>query len=144
MKKLTVMIAAILAFAAFGFTPKYGLDRYEVFLNQELIAKIWVNQPDKERVLQLGKAKPADHLRVKYIHCNNNGAGTGRSISLQDQNGNVLKTWTFANPSGSYAGMPIVVSELQKMEQSHPGDKLVLYYHSKELLKAELLARLNF
>ncbi|MDQ3292800.1 MAG: hypothetical protein M3Q05_16065, partial [Bacteroidota bacterium] len=79
-----------LGFTSFSFTTKFGLDSYSIYLNDKLILKQWVNQPLNLRVLQLSTAKETDQLRIHYNHCTiKNGAGTSRSIALQDEKGNV-------------------------------------------------------
>ena len=57
-----------LSFTASGFASKFGLDGYEIYLNNKLILKQYVNQPLNLRVLQLTKANEGDELRIKYNH----------------------------------------------------------------------------
>ena len=130
-----------LNFAAFGFTNKFGLDGYEIYLNNKLILKQYVNQPVNLRVLQLTKANESDELRIKYIHCQRTGPGTGRSITLKDEKGNTLKKWDFADASDF--NMTVPVKELQQLEKKNIHHELSLYYTSRERPNGEMLAMLR-
>lgn len=134
-----------LCFALYSFTSKLGLDSYEIYLNNKLILKQTVNQPLSLRMLQLGAAKESDQLRIRYIHCMKEGAGTGRSISLKDEKGTTLKKWVFADTAGSDLTMPIAVKDLLQLEKNYSKHDLSLHYSAHELPKGETLAflRLN-
>jgi hypothetical protein len=133
-----------LCFSAFGFTNNLGLDSYEVYLNDKLIAKHSVNQPLNLRTLQLAKANDNDLLRINYTHCSNKGYGTDRSILIRNEKGNTLKKWAFADARGSNLTMTISVKELLQVEKANAGQELSLYYTANELPKGEMLAFLHF
>lgn len=139
--QLCMLVA--LGFTAFGFTANLGLDSYEIYLNNKLILKQHVNQPLSLRKLQLEKANANDQLRINYTHCHGNGIGTGRSIAVKDEHGNILKKWDFADGSGADASMIIAVTELSRLEREHAGQDLSLQYASRELPKGEVLAFLQ-
>jgi hypothetical protein len=139
--QLCVLVA--LSFTAFGFTANLGLDSYEIYLNNRLILKQYVNQPLSLRKLQLEKAEANDKLRINYTHCHGNGIGTGRSIAVKDERGNTLRKWDFADGDGTNVGMTIAVTELTQLERKHAHQDLSLHYASKELPKGELLAFLR-
>lgn len=132
-----------LCFTTFGFTTKFGLDSYEIYLNNKLILKQSVNEPLSLRVLQLDKANVNDQLRINYIHCTLKGAGTNRNIVLKDEQGKKLKDWSFANATGSDLTMVISVKELLSLIKNNPNHELSLHYTSKELTKAQMLASLT-
>lgn len=132
-----------LFFTIYSFTTKFGLDSYEIYLNNKLILKQTVNQPLSLRVLQLGKAKENDQLHINYIHCMKKGAGTDRSIVLKDEKGNTLKKWVFANTTGSDLTMPIAVKELLQLEKKYANRDLSFHYTARELPKGEMLAFLR-
>lgn len=133
-----------LSLTAFSFTTKFGLDGYEIYLNNKLILKQYVNQPVSLRVLQLDKASESDMLGIKYTHCTNKGPGTGRSIVLKDEQGNTLKKWAFADATGSDFNMTIAVKELLQLEKKNTRHELSLHYTARELPKDETLAMLRF
>lgn len=131
-------------FFAFSFTSKFGLDSYEISLNNEVILKHHVNQPLNLRVLQLSKAKENDQLGIKYTHCTiKNGAGTSRTISVKDEKSNVLKKWVFEDAKGSEFKMFIAVRELLKLEKDYKGQELSLYYSARELPNGEMLSMIR-
>ena len=133
-----------LSFTAFGFTNKFGLDGYEIYLNSKLILKQYVNQPLNLRVLPLDKANESDQLHIKYIHCKKNDPGTSRSITLRDEQGNMLKKWTFADAAGSDFNMTIPVKELLLLKKTNAQHELSIYYAAHELPKGEMLAQIRF
>jgi len=136
---IKVFTLITLSLTAFGFTTKFGLDGYEIYLNNKLILKQYVNQPVSLRVLQLDKANEGDELHVRYTHCSNKGPGTGRSIVLKDEQGNTLKKWAFAYAIGSDFNMTIAVKELLQIEKKNTLHELSLYYTARELPKGEML-----
>ncbi|HWV65229.1 hypothetical protein [Chitinophaga sp.] len=134
---ITMCMLVALCFTAFSFTPKVGLDSYEIYLNNKLILKQSVNQPLNLRVLQLGQASAGDQLHIIYKHCALEGAGTNRNIILKDEKGNTLKKWSFANATGTDLSMVIPVKELLQLEKMNAAHQLSLHYTARELYKAE-------
>lgn len=135
---ITMCMLVALCFTAFSFTPKVGLDSYEIYLNNKLILKQSVNQPLNLRVLQLSQASSGDQLHIIYKHCSlTGGAGTNRSITLKDEKGNTLKKWSFANATGTDLSMVIPVKELLQLEKMNTAHQLSLHYAARELYKAE-------
>ncbi len=125
-----------LGFTTVSFTPKFGLDSYSIYLNDQLILKQMVNQPLNLRVLPLRSAQETDQLRIHYNHCTiKNGAGTSRSVALQDEKGKILKKWEFADATGSNLTMTIAIKELLQLEKTHANQKLSLVYTARELPK---------
>lgn len=142
---LILMMLVTLSFGAFSFSAKYGLDSYAIYLNDKLLLKQYVNQPLNLRVLPLHSAQETDQLRISYNHCTiKNGAGTSRSVSLQDEEGQVLKKWVFADATGSDLNMVIAVKELRQLEKTHAHQALRLVYSARELPKGEMLSMLRF
>lgn len=134
-----------LSFTAFSFNTHFGLDSYSIYLNDKLILKQWVNQPLNLRVLPLSTAKETDQLRITYNHCTiKNGAGTSRSVTLQDDKGKILKKWEFADATNSNLNMTIAVKELLKLEKAYASQELRLVYTARELPKGEMLSMIRF
>lgn len=133
-----------LSFTGFSFNPKFGLDSFSIYLNDKLILKQTVNQPVSLRVLPLNTARETDMLRINYTHCTiKNGAGTSRTLTLQDEKGNILKKWVFADARGADLNMVIPVKELVKFESSHGSKKLSLHYTARELPNSEMLSMIQ-
>lgn len=137
---IKVFTLITLCFTAFSFTTKFGLDSYEIYLNNTLIMKQTVDKPLSLRTLQLDKAKESDQLGIKYTHCTNKGVGTDRSIVLKNEKGNKLRKWVFANATGSDFKMTIAVKELLQLQKTHGDSELTLVYVARELPKGEVLA----
>ena len=138
-----ILIMLALGLSATAYTPKLGLDSYEIYLNDKLIMKQFVNHPLNLRTLRLENASPQDELWVKYTHCTNKGAGSDRSIVLSDDKGHQLTEWKFANSGAGNKPMKVSVGELLRMEKEHKDHQISLYYKSNELPKGELLAHLR-
>jgi hypothetical protein len=133
---LKLLALVVLCIAIFSFTANRGLDSYEIYLNNKLILKQAVNAPLVLRKLQLDKANENDLLRIVYVHCTNKGVGTGRSISIRDEKGDVLKKWTFKDED---KGMEISVKDLLQVEKQHKGSDLSLHYVAQELHEGDML-----
>ena len=139
-----MLLLLFLGLSTTAFSPKLGLDSYEIYLNDKLILKQYVNQPLNLRTLQLDKASPEDLLWVKYNHCTiKNGSGSDRIIVLKDDKGHELKEWQFANNGAENKPMKVSVAELRQLEKEHANHQISMYYKSKELGDAELLAYLK-
>ncbi|RYU91897.1 hypothetical protein EWM62_00180 [Mucilaginibacter terrigena] len=133
-----------LSFTTSGFTNRFGLDSYEIYLNNRLLMKQYVNQPLNLRVLQLEKTQQNDKLQIAYTHCINKGTGTGRAVALKDENGNTLHKWSFTNAAGSGPKMTIAVKDLLQLQKKNPGHELSLYYTAHELPKGEMISMIRF
>jgi len=126
----------VLCLSMFSFTAERGLDRYEIYLNNKLILKQAVNSPLNLRKLQLSNSQSDDRLRIFYTHCTNKGVGTGRSIAIEDEKGNVLKKWTFKDDD---KGMEIPVKELLQVEKKNADRELSLHYVAQELHEGDMM-----
>lgn len=131
-----LLTLVILCITMFSFTAERGLDRYEIYLNNKLILKQAVNAPLDVRKLQLNDANANDRLRIFYTHCTNKGVGTGRSIAIEDEKGNVLKKWTFKDDD---KGMEIPVKELLQVEKKKTNSGLSLHYVAHELYEGDMM-----
>jgi hypothetical protein len=140
MKKLLVCAFLVVALGSLSFTTRFGLDGYEIFLNNKSVLKQYINQPLNLRVLNLDKAKETDQLRIVYKHCRlDNGTGTGRGIALKDEAGTILHQWSFTDAGQ----MTILVKDLRQAEKRSGKNKLSLYYTARELEKGEMLAMVS-
>lgn len=142
--KNTFLLTLLFSLFLMAFSPKLGLDSYEIYLNDKLVLKQYVNQPLNLRTLQLGKANPQDQLWIKYTHCNKEGAGGNRTIVLKDEKGHQLTQWKFANTGSDNQPMKVSVADLLRLEKEHTGHQISLHYQSNELQNSELLAFLKY
>ncbi len=143
-KFLMLLMFVSLSTATFSFTNRFGLDTYKIYLNNKLVLDKAVNQPLSTRVLQLGKQSKAEELRISYTHCMTKTGGTGRSISLIDGKGNLLKKWNFKNATSANLNMVIPTKEVLTFEKGHPNQMLSLYYTANEISKSEMLTTISF
>ncbi|MFT3705301.1 MAG: hypothetical protein QM802_23235 [Agriterribacter sp.] len=133
-----------IGFIALSFTTKFGLDSFEIYLNDKVVLKQYINQPLSLRTLQLSEVNKNDQLRIVYRHCTNKGSGTDRIIVLKNEKGQELKKWDFKDANGSDVSMTIAVKELLSLESANSQHQLSLYYSARELQKSEMLSALNF
>lgn len=128
-----------------AFTAKAGLDSYEIYLNNKLILKQYVNQPLKLESLGLDQSNSNDRLVIYYSQCNApDKIGRGRSISIKDAKGNTIKKWDFGNERKNETGMVIAVKELLALEKKMPLSELSLYYSAEGRPMGQLLANFHF
>lgn len=135
-----VLALVTLCLTVFVFTAKAGLDSYEIYLNNKLMLKQYVNQPLNLRKLLLEKVDVNDQLLIYYTHCSTKSAGTSRNIVIKDGQGNTLKRWEFANVAGSNTSMVIPVKELLLLEKNNAHHDLSFHYTAKELPEGMMLA----
>ena len=141
--KLVLALFAIL-FSGVAFKANAGLDSYEIFLNNKLILKQYVNQALSLESLGLDQSNINDQLVVYYSQCNApDKLGKGRSISVRDSKGNTVKKWNFADAKNGNAGMVIPVKELLPLGKKTPLSKLSLFY-AAEGQRGQLLANFHF
>jgi len=136
---LRPVILVALSIITLTSVAKAGVDSYTIYLNSKLVMKQYVTQPLSLASLPLDNAGSADMLVVYYNHCG--AVGKGRSISVKDENGAVLKEWKFADAAGKDNGMAIPVKELLQLEKQHA--HMNIYYASQQLPGGRLLTALN-
>lgn len=138
---MTALIFAVLGLST--VTAKAGLDSYEIYLNNKLILKQYVNQPLSLKNLPLSKAGADDKLTIYYSQCNAEGkSGKGRRIAVKDKKGNIVKEWKFADAKTGDTGMVIPVKELLALEKNGGGSQLDLYYIAEGRPDGQMLASL--
>ena len=143
-QRLLLTIFSIVFFCASG-TAKAGLDSYEIYLNEKLILKQYVNEPLKLASLQLSEANINDRVVINYSQCNMpDKIGKDRSISVKDANGKTVKLWKFANAVGSRVGMVIPVKELLALNNLALGKDLTFFYTAEGLPQGQILAHFQF
>ena len=143
-QKFLLAIFSILLFGT-AFQAKAGLDSYEIYLNNKLILKQYVNQPLTLESLGLDQSNINDQLIIHYSQCNApDKMGKGRSISVKDASGNTIKKWSFADAKSGQTGMVIPVKELLQLEKKTPLSKLSLYYTAEGHATGQLLANFHF
>ena len=135
-----VFMLTILCSTVFAFAAKAGGDVYEIYLNNKLIQKEALYKPVSLKSLPLSKENYNDQLTIYFFECGK--PGKGRSITLKDEKGNILKEWKFADAEGTKAGMTIPVKELLALAKNSNGS-ISLYYGASGRSQSQILTSLQ-
>lgn len=142
-QKLLLAFLSIL-FCCTAFKAKAGLDSYEIYLNDKMILKQYVNEPLSLASLQLNQSNINDRLVINYSQCNAPGkVGKDRSILVKDATGKILKQWKFANAAGGRSSMVIPVKDLLVLDKKIPKSELSLYYAAEGRPEGQMLANFH-
>jgi hypothetical protein len=131
------LVLIIISTTIFSFSGKFGGDVFEIYLNNKLISQQFVTRHEAVKTLQLDQTISEGRVIVNYSHCGQ--VGTDRYILIKDEKDRVVKKWHFADAVGDDKNMSCRVKEILDL-QKDSGDKLALYYVSKELPGGRLLA----
>jgi hypothetical protein len=120
----------------FSFSGKKGGDSFEIFVNGHLVVQHYVAFTKGVQSLQLGQSFPNEKIEVYYSHCGK--TGKSRTISIRNEQHDILKQWSFADAEGK-SPMTCQVKDILAL-QKNGSAKLSLYYSSKEIPEGRLLA----
>lgn len=136
-KTLAIRSLALVAFCAtlFSFSDKLGIDSFTIYLNDKLMLRENVRAEAGVKSFSLNLNSADDVLRIHYDHCGM--LGSGRSISIQNDQRAVLKTWNFPDKDSKF--MSVKVGEIPVAARAG-AQKLYLVYSSNEIPKGRLLA----
>jgi hypothetical protein len=134
-----ILSSAFVLFSLVNIFATFGLDTYSIYLNNKLLFKQAVDQSATVYNFELNEANSNDVINIRYSQCNApEKIGRGRSISLRNVSGSVVKEWRFKNePSNE---MTIPVRELLQYQKA--GVELTLYYSAQGLDQGQKLASL--
>lgn len=134
---LAIALPLACAFLA-SFVTLPGSHSFEVYLNNDFVMKEYVTSKGGTKPLTLDKNSTGT-MTVNYDHCG--VTGTSRSLSLLDEQRNLLKEWKFADVSPSVKDpMPIPVKDILSAAN---GKTATLFYNSSELDHPMMLAPLK-
>jgi hypothetical protein len=137
-------VFVLIACASFINSAKAGLDYYSIFLGKKLIYERYLNKPLSLQSLLISTAEANETLTIYYYQCQApNKTGSNRSILLKDENGNIVKQWSFANAQNNSSGMAIPVKELLQLQKANKSRSLALYYTANDRTQGEKLAFLQ-
>lgn len=123
------------SFILLAFTPDFGGEVYEVYLNDKLIIQQATHRGYEVPKLLLDK-NGNDKLSVNYYNCGH--IDTERSITARNSKNEILKEWKFNNASG-HDGKAMQFSVKDLLVISDQGSmSLHLVYSSKETEKRSL------
>lgn len=125
------LMLLFLAAALFSFS-EVGGDSYTIYLGDKLMMKehVMANRPVPDIAITGENAKGV--LRVYYSHCGK--TGVKRSVSVNDQDKKVLKTWSFSDNVEMQVHLKDVVSAAGN------SNNLYLVYTSREIPGGKVLA----
>lgn len=129
------LVLVALCAALFSFSDKIGTDSFTIYLNDKLMIKQYVTQEASVKSFSLNVNHGDDVLKIHYDHCGK--IGSGRSISIQDDQKKVLKTWNF--PGSDSPVMTFKVKDVPALPNTG-AQKFYLVYSSKEIPRGKLLA----
>ena len=122
----------------FAFTDKKGGDVFQLFLNEKQVHQQFVRADNSVKKLHLSSVNGNDNIGVMYSHCGY--AGKGRVITLRNEKEEVIRTLKFPDVANNQARMNFSIKELMKFKSN----TMRLYYSSKELSTAKLLATISW
>ena len=140
-KKMKSILLLVLATSLFAFTSHYGGDSYQIYLNKKLVLKEFVSLGHAVQSFSLDKNTYDQQVDVYYSHCGR--VGTNREIIIKDENNKLVKDLHFADYDGNNSGMSFKVTDFMNWDKKNGTDQLNIYYSSKELSAARLLATIN-
>lgn len=141
-KKPIVVTALLTVFclSLLSFFPLPGGENYRIYVNKKLIMDKYVSNNMTAAYLTLTQANANDKIDIMYNHCGQ--TGTARHLVIKDEQNQVLKDLKFADANGSDIMMSFGAKEILSLQKGDNPPKLKLYYSSKELPSAKLLATL--
>jgi hypothetical protein len=141
-KKRLLVVGLLLAFCAtlFSFTPKFGGEGFQVYVNNKMVLERYGSQMDNVQTLTLDEYSANGQVTVKYYHCGK--VSKGRVITIKDDHQNILKQWKFSDVAESMPPMNCSVKEIIGLRKNINSNSLNLYYASSELPNGRLLATL--
>ena len=136
-------LLAVVLLLSTAFSAKAGLDSYEIYLNDRLILKQYVNQPLSLESLALNQSNINDRLVIYYSQCNAPGKiGKSRTLLIKDATGKIVKQWKFADANSGRSSMVIAVKDLLELDKK-TGGALTLYYVADGRPDGQLLTNLR-
>lgn len=123
-----------LAAALFAFS-EVGGDSYTIYLGDKLMMKEHVMGNRPIRNIAIKGENVEDVLRVYYSHCGK--TGVERSVSVNDRDKKVLKTWSFSDDVEMEVNLRDVVSAAGN------ANTLQLVYTSREIPGGKVLAGIS-
>lgn len=136
------LLVFLISFAA--ISAKAGGDGYEIYLNNKLILKQYQGQTLSLTSLVLSQANVNDKIVICYTRCNvPDKSGKTRSITIKDNNGNVLRVWTFNNLAEDKGTMSIPVREILDLQKKSGEKPISIFYAAQDHAPTQILPSLQ-
>jgi hypothetical protein len=118
-----------------------GGEHFEVYLNDKLILQQGITPTFRASALPLDNLTASDKLVIHYRQCHGVVA-KGRSVSIKDEKGKVLKEWKFADSDDT--AMIISGNDILQLKKQYPKAEFKLCYTSTQFSENRTLAALEF
>ena len=140
-KSLAAKYLALLAIITvlFSFSSPFGADSYEIYLDNKMVIKQYVNLKEPVKLLELDKNIADQQLDVFYSHCGK--TGTKRSITIKDGN-TILKQWSYPDGGNVNTRMTCKVKDLLSLQKTNNPARVDLIYLSQEIPEGRTLTTL--
>lgn len=146
MKKIihltTPIMLVVLCAVLFSFAPMPGAHNYQVFLDNKLVLEQYADYRKEAPSLPLDPQGDYKEISVRYNECGK--TVSGRIISVKDDDGKLLKVWTFEGTAkGLENPMTVKVKDIIALKQKN-SNILKLYYSSREFAQGQQVATIKF
>lgn len=125
-RPVLLLFAALASFLLFSYSSPRGGDVVRIYLNNTLVMEQFMWNAKEVKSIDIHDAKPTDQLAVHYSHCGQ--LGTHRSITIKNDQNQVLKKWQYADKGKFLICQVKDISGLQKKAGT-----LRIFYSSQEL-----------
>lgn len=140
MKKYAALCLALgLCMFLLSFSNKRGGDVIEIYFNGKQVLQQFVHLNKGPQTLQLASLGSNDKIDVLYSHCGQ--TGRSRVLAIRNEKNELIKELKFADNNGKRSLMSFSGKDIPK---SKAGQKMNLYYFSKELPDGKLLAAITW
>jgi hypothetical protein len=133
---MTLVVTGLAFTLGISSYTKPGGDIFELYIGKEMLIQQALHNDNGVKQITLRADQKDEKMSVKFYHCGK--SGTQRTITLRDQNDQVLKSLSFSEPKSSSSVMSFPVSEIVQF-QSEENTSIRLYYSSAELPKGKWL-----
>src|ERR1043165_8168636 len=116
---LRIIISSLVIFlslALFSFTGKPGGDELRIYLNGKQVLQQFRHIDKSIKSLSLTTANDNDKIDVYYFHCGH--CGTGRTLTIRDENNKVLKEFKFPDASNNHTAMSFTLRDIPDVQKN--------------------------
>jgi hypothetical protein len=136
---LTVCTTLVLGTILVAFAPLRGGESFTLHINNKQVVEHYFTSKAATPSVSLADVSANDQISVYYNECGK--IGTNRKLMLKDEQGRVLKEFSFADASGEHTPMTVRASEIMAFKKSDRSS-VSLVYASKLVSMGRVLASL--
>lgn len=135
---LSISFLSLLCTVLSSFSHKRGGDVFEIYLNGKQMHQQFVHIDKGAKTLSFASLGENDKIGVLYSHCGQ--SGTKRMITLRNEKNELIKQLSFPDATSSRSIMSFSRKDVAKLT----GNRVSLYYSSREMPEAKLLANISW